>query len=240
MQSARHEAKELAQEVSDHVDQFVDAVKPHLRGWLHLVTAPLALVGGLVLTSTAPTQGGRLAAMVFTLTAGLLFATSAVYHRGTWGRRMAGALRRWDHANIFLIIAGSYTPFALMLPKAQAISLLVIVWTGAILGVIFRVFWIDAPRWLYVPVYVALGFVAIFYIKPLLTHGGWAILTLVVLGGALYTAGAIVYGIKRPNPSPRYFGFHEIFHSLTVLAFIAHFIAAALALFGPVAAAAAT
>ena len=236
MPSPRQEAKELAQEVSGHVDTFVEAVKPHLRGWLHLVMAPLALVGGLVLTSTAPTQNGRLAAMVFTLTAGLLFATSAVYHRGTWGRRMAAALRRWDHANIFLIIAGSYTPFALMLPKAQAISLLVIVWAGAILGVLFRVFWINAPRWLYVPVYVALGFVAVFYIKPLLTHGGWTILTFVLVGGALYTAGAIVYGIKRPNPSPRYFGFHEIFHALTILAFISHFVAATLALFGPVAA----
>lgn len=236
MPSPRQDAKELAQEVSDHVDTFVEAVKPHLRGWLHLVMAPLALVGGLVLTSTAPTQNGRLAAMVFTITAGLLFATSAVYHRGTWGRRMAGALRRWDHANIFLIIAGSYTPFALMLPKGQAISLLVIVWAGAILGVLFRVFWINAPRWLYVPVYVALGFVAIFYIKPLLTHGGWLILSFVIVGGALYTAGAIVYGIKRPNPSPRYFGFHEIFHALTILAFISHFVAATLALFGPVAA----
>ena len=236
MDSPRVEIKEFADEVGEQVDAFVDAVKPHLRGWLHLVMAPLAIVGGLVLTSTAPTQGGRLAAMVFTITAGLLFATSAVYHRGRWGGRMAATLRRWDHANIFLIIAGSYTPFALMLPRAQAVSLLVIVWTGAVLGVLFRVLWIDAPRWLYVPVYVALGFVAIFYIKPLLTHGGWTILSLVVAGGLLYTAGAVVYGIKRPNPSPRYFGFHEIFHALTVLAFISHFAAAALALFGPIAA----
>lgn len=234
-ESPRGEIKELATDVGEHAHSFVEAVKPHLRGWLHLVMAPLALVGGLVLTSTAPTQGGRLAAMVFTFTAGLLFATSAIYHRGHWGARMAGALRRWDHANIFLIIAGSYTPFALMLPRDQAVSLLVIVWTGAILGVIFRVFWVDAPRWLYVPVYVALGFVAVFYIKPLLTHGGWTILGFVLAGGALYTAGAIVYGLKRPNPFPRWFGFHEIFHALTVLAFISHFVAATLALFGPIA-----
>lgn len=235
MESPRAEMKELATDVGEHVDAFVDAVKPHLRGWLHLVMAPLALIGGLILTSTAPTQGGRIAAMVFTITAGLLFGTSAVYHRGKWGGKMAGALRRWDHANIFLIIAGSYTPFALMLPRRQAITLLVIVWSGAIMGVLFRVLWIGAPRWLYVPVYVALGFVAVFYIKPLLTHGGWTILAFVIAGGALYTAGAIVYGFKRPNPSPRWFGFHEIFHALTVLAFISHFVAATLALFGPIA-----
>lgn len=236
MESPRAEVKELAHEVTDHVDSIVDAVKPHLRGWLHLVTAPLALIGGLVLTSTAPTQGGRIAAMVFTITAGLLFATSAVYHRGRWRGRWAAALRRWDHANIFLIIAGSYTPFALMLPKDQAITLLAVVWTGAIIGVLFRVLWVGAPRWLYVPVYMALGYVAIFYIQPLFTYGGAAILALVVVGGLLYTAGGLVYGLKKPNPSPRYFGFHEIFHALTVLAFISHFVAAALALFGPVAA----
>lgn len=220
MESPRSEIKELAHDVGDHVDAFVEAVKPHLRGWLHLVMAPLALVGGLVLTSTAPTQGGRIAAMVFTITAGLLFGTSAVYHRGTWGRKMAGALRRWDHANIFLIIAGTYTPFALMLPRTQAITLLVIVWSGALIGVLFRVLWVGAPRWLYVPVYVALGWVAVFYIEPILTHGGWLILLFVALGGAFYTAGAIVYGLKRPNPSPRWFGFHEVFHTLTVAAFL--------------------
>ena len=122
-----------------------------------------------------------------------------------------------------------------MLPRTQAITLLVIVWSGAIIGVLFRVLWVGAPRWLYVPVYVALGWVAVFYIKPLLTHGGWTILAFVVAGGALYTAGAVVYGLKRPNPSPRWFGFHEIFHALTVLAFISHFVAATLALFGPIA-----
>ena len=228
---AQDAAREVARDVSEHVDELVEAVKPHLRGWLHLAMAPLALIGGMVLMSTAPTMKGRIAAFVFTLTAGLLFTTSAVYHRGRWGARWSAVLRRWDHANIFLIIAGSYTPFAMLLPRRQAITLLSIVWSGAVLGVLFRVFWIGAPRWLYVPVYAALGWVAVFYIGPLLTHGG----ALVVLGGLLYSAGAIVYGLKRPNPSPRWFGFHEIFHALTILAFIAHFIAAALALYGPVA-----
>ncbi|WP_144856407.1 PAQR family membrane homeostasis protein TrhA [Marihabitans asiaticum] len=232
---ARERAHDVASDVQNQVDELVDAVKPHLRGWLHLVMAPLALVGGMLLMSTAPTREGRIAAFVFTLTAGLLFTTSAVYHRGRWGDRLSAVLRRWDHANIFLIIAGSYTPFALLLPREQAITLLTIVWSGAIVGVLFRVFWIGAPRWLYVPVYVALGWVAVFYIRPLLTHGGLLIMSLVVLGGLFYSIGALVYGLKRPNPSPRWFGFHEIFHAFTILAFATHFVAAALALFGPIA-----
>ena len=209
--------------------------KPRLRGWFHLGMAPVVQLASLILIVVAPSLIARISIAIYLVGATLLFATSAIYHRGRWGTRMAAALRRWDHANIFLIIAGSYTPFALMLPRSQAVSLLVIVWSGAILGVIFRVCWVGAPRWLYVPVYMALGFVAVFYIKPLLTHGGWTILGFVLAGGALYTAGALVYGFKRPNPSPRWFGFHEIFHALTVLAFISHFVAATLALFGPIA-----
>jgi hemolysin III len=108
--------------------------------------------------------------------------------------------------------------------------MLLIVWIGAIAGVLFRVLWVSAPRWLYVPIYCALGWVAVFYMGPLLKHGGPVIVTLIAMGGALYTAGAIVYGIKRPNPSPRWFGFHEIFHALTILAFSAHYVAASLAL----------
>ncbi len=231
----RRDVADLAHDVQEHVEAVVDAVKPHLRGWLHLVMAPLALIGGIVLTGLAPTQGGRIAALVFTITAGLLFTTSAVYHRGRWGPRLDGMLRRWDHANIFLIIAGSYTPFALLLPRRDATILLLLVWGGAIGGVLFRVLWINAPRWLYVPIYAALGWVAVFYIKPLLTHGGWTIMGFVIAGGVLYTLGALVYGLKKPDPSPRWFGYHEIFHALTILAFLAHFAAATMALFGPIA-----
>jgi len=139
-------------------------------------------------------------------------------------------LRRLDHSNIFLIIAGTYTPFALLLPPDQGRTLLVIVWTGAVVGVLFRVFWSHAPRWLYVPVYVLLGWVAVFYFGPLLDHVGGAVMAWVVLGGVLYSIGAVVYGTKRPDISPRWFGFHEVFHALTVLAFGAHFVAASMAL----------
>jgi hemolysin III len=138
-------------------------------------------------------------------------------------------LRRFDHANIFLLIAGSYTPFTLILLHGSArVGLLVIVWTGAILGVAFRILWIDAPRWLYVPIYVALGFVAIFYAHDF-SSGGKDVIWLVAIGGGLYTLGGLVYGLKRPNPYPAWFGFHEIFHVFTIAAFVCHYVAASIA-----------
>ena len=214
------------------IETVVDAAKPHLRGWLHAGMTPLAVAAGIVLIALAPTTSGRVAATVFSITAWMLFGTSAVYHRGNWSPRVAGVLKRMDHSNIFLIIAGTYTPFALLLPRDDARTMLLIVWSGAILGVLFRVLWVGAPRWLYTPVYVALGWVAVFYLRPLLHFGGPAIVTLIAVGGLLYTIGAVVYGIKRPNPSPRWFGFHEIFHTLTVAAFTVHYIAASMSVYG--------
>ncbi len=197
-------------------------VKPHLRGWLHLGAFPLAVVTGGLLTLLAPPGSVRAAVAVFAASAALLFGVSALYHRGTWGPRAHAVLKRLDHANIFLIIAGSYTPFSvLLLPEGRARTLLWIVWSGAVGGVAFRVLWIGAPRWLYVPVYVALGWVAVVYL-PAFAAAGPAVLAFVVAGGLLYTLGGVVYGIRRPDPSPRWFGFHEVFHALTVLAFGAH------------------
>jgi len=211
----------------------VAAVKPKLRGWIHAGTFPLALAAGIVLVALAPNSKARIGAVIFAITAAMLFGTSAVYHRGTWSASATGLLKRMDHSNIFLIIAGTYTPFALLLlPPNQTRSLLLIAWIGAIGGVLFRVFWVGAPRWLYTPIYVALGWVAVFYLKPLYVHGGAAVVILIAVGGLLYTVGAVVYGIKRPNPSPRWFGFHEIFHVCTVAAFIAHYIAVSMAVYG--------
>ena len=223
------------QALEHRVGAALEHVKPHLRGWLHAGMTPVALVAGLVLVVLASTTEGKVSAAVFGATAVLLFGTSAVYHRGTWSPRVAGVLRRLDHSNIFLIIAGTYTPFALLLPGEQARTMLLIVWGGAVLGVLFRVFWAGAPRWLYVPAYVALGWVAVFYFGPLLEHAGGAVMAWIVVGGVLYSLGAVVYGTKRPNISPRWFGFHEVFHALTVLAFTAHFVAASLALTAPTA-----
>lgn len=136
-----------------------------------------------------------------------------------------GLLRRLDHSSIFLLIAGTYTPFAIMLlDENSARILLGLVWGGALVGIAFRVFWVGAPRWLFLPVYIALGWAAIFWLGDFAAAAGPAVLTLIIVGGALYSLGGLIYGLRRPNPLPRYFGFHEVFHSLTVAAFVVHYV----------------
>ncbi len=218
--------------IAHAAEVVVTALKPRLRGWIHAGTFPLALVASIVLVMLAPPVAAKVSCAVFGLSACLLFGTSAVYHRGNWSPRMAGILRRADHSNIFLVIAGTYTPLAvLLLPKSTATTLLIIVWSGAIIGLLARVFWLGAPRWLYVPIYVALGWVAVGYMPQFWNSpdGGPAVVWLVAIGGLAYTLGAVVYGLKRPNPSPRWFGFHEIFHVLTVVGYGCHFVAIAIA-----------
>jgi hemolysin III len=186
---------------------------------------PAVLISGLVLTALADTPRARIACGIFALTACLLFGVSALYHRGDWSPRMDGVLRRLDHANIFLIIAGTYTPLTmLLLPGAKGEWLLWSIWGAAAAGIAFRVFWVGAPRWLYTPCYIAMGWAAVFFLPDFMRTGGIAVLVLVVVGGLLYSAGGVIYGIKRPNPSPRWFGFHEVFHSLTVAAFLVHYV----------------
>jgi hemolysin III len=205
-------------------------LKPLLRGWLHAVTAPMALAAGIVLIVLAPHATARWAVAVYTLTAVLLFGTSALYHRGNWSPKVERLLKRIDHSNIFLIIAGSYTPFAVLLLEGHIRALVLwLVWLGALAGVVFRVLWVGAPRWLYTPLYIGMGWVAVFFLPEFMRRGGVAVLVLVAVGGLLYSAGGVIYAFKRPNPSPRYFGFHEIFHTLTVLAFICQYVAISLA-----------
>lgn len=197
-------------------------LKPSWRGWIHAGAFPLAVLGGLVLVILSPTIASRLAAAVFALTGMMLFGTSAVYHRGRWRMRIRLLLRRMDHANIFLIIAGTYTPLAvLMLPRLECIVLLTIMWAGAVLGVVFRLLWTTAPRWLFVPVYIGIGAAGVGYI-PHIWRASPTVGILVVVGGALYIAGAVIYALKRPNPAPAHFGFHEIFHTFTVLGYGCH------------------
>jgi hemolysin III len=209
-----------------------EALKPRLRGVLHQAAFSASLASGAVLVALSGGAMEHVAAAVYAGAVALLFGTSAAYHRGTWSARARDRMERLDHSMIFVLIAGTYTPFTLLLPRDDARTMLLIVWIGAVAGVLFRVFWVGAPRWLYTPVYVALGWVAVFYLGPLLKFGGPAIVTLIAVGGLLYTAGAVVYGIKRPNPSPRWFGFHEIFHTLTVAAFVVHYIAASMSVYG--------
>lgn len=228
-EGAHDAAQEAAHHVRERVREVKEEVKPKLRGWLHAATTPLALAAGIVLIVLSPTLTTRVGSAVFAGTALLLFGVSAFYNAGRWSPRTHAILRRIDHSNIFLLIAGSYTPFTLILLDGGArIGLLTIVWTGAVLGVLFRVFWSTAPRWIYTPIYVALGWVAIFYAHDLLSDGA-AVTTLIVVGGGLYTLGGLVYGIKKPDPFPTWFGFHEVFHTLTIAAFVCHYVAASIA-----------
>lgn len=221
---------EATDHIRDQVREVLDEVKPHLRGWLHAATAPLTLASGIVLIVLSPTPMSRIGSAVFAGSALVLFTVSAIYHRGTWSPRTWTFLRRFDHANIFLLIAGSYTPFTLLLLEGSERTLLLsVVWAGAVLGIAFRVMWAGAPRWFYTPIYIALGWAAIFFAGDFARSGGAAVLTLLAVGGALYTVGGIVYWLKRPNPSPTWFGFHEVFHTLTIAAFVAHYVGVSIA-----------
>ncbi|MBO9578251.1 MAG: hemolysin III family protein [Microbacteriaceae bacterium] len=202
-----------------------DEVKPTWRGWIHAGTFPVAIALGVVLVCLADGVFAKLMAGVFFASTLLLFGGSALYHRFNWSPKVKQVFRRIDHANIFLLIAGTYTPIATLgLPMPKSVVLISIVWGVALLGIAFRVFWVTAPRWLYVPLYLGLGWAALMYVADFFT---WipVSMILVFVGGAFYTAGAIVYGLKRPNPSPRHFGFHEIFHAGTLLAFLCHWTA---------------
>lgn len=204
-------------------------VKPRMRGWLHAGMFPAAAAAGIVLVLLAPSAEAKIACAVYVLSACLLFGVSGLYHRGTWSPRSSAVLRRLDHANIFLIIAGSYTPFTvLLLNGGERAALLWLVWAGALAGVAFRVFWVGAPRWLYTPCYLALGWAAVFFLPAFLRAGGATVLVLIIAGGLLYSTGAVVYGFKRPNPSPRWFGFHEVFHAFTLAAFAVHYVGVSL------------
>lgn len=219
-------------DVGGAVQDVSQSAKPKMRGWMHAGTFPLAVVSGIVIVLLAPTAEAKVASAIFAVTAALLFGVSALYHRGRWSPRASAILRRLDHANIFLIIAGTYTPFTLLLlDKGSARLLLTLVWAGALLGVAFRVLWLGAPRWLYVPVYVALGWAAAFWLPDFFNRGSAAIVALILAGGLLYSAGAIIYATRKPNPSPRWFGFHEVFHACTIAAFVVHYVGVSLAVY---------
>lgn len=208
--------------------------KPLWRGWIHAGTFPVAIAAGVVLIVLAQGPAAKWASAVFMTTSLLLFGISALYHRFNWKPRTKVLLKRFDHANIFLLIAGTYTPIAILaLPPEKGNLLLLLVWTGALLGIGFRVFWIHAPRWLYVPLYLMLGWAAVMYLPDLL-NANIAMMVLIIVGGVAYTLGAIIYALKKPNPIPGVFGFHEIFHTLTVVAFLSHWTAILLIAMNPI------
>lgn len=200
-------------------------IRPTWRGWIHAGTFPVAIVVGIALIILAQGAPAKWAAAVFMASSLLLFGNSALYHRFDWGPRVKAVLKRIDHANILLLIAGTYTPLAVLaLEPSKGTLLLYLVWSGALLGILFRVFWIGAPRWLYVALYLVLGWAAVMYMVDL-ARANVAMTILVCVGGVLYTVGAVIYAMKKPNPWPGRFGFHEIFHVCTVLAFLCHWTA---------------
>ena len=220
------------------VGQLTSAVaelRPRLRGWLHTYAAATSIASGASLVAVAAALRGKQAGWstsVYAATVTLLFGTSAMYHRFHWDERGQSVMRRLDHSMIFVFIAGTYTPIAVLtLPRTSAVAVLAVVWSGAVFGVLLKSAWPLAPRWLGVPCYVGLGWVAVFVMPDLLHNGGIAAFSLIVLGGVIYTLGALVYAVRWPNPAPQVFGFHEVFHSCTLVAAVCHYVAIWLAVF---------
>ena len=213
------------------MSQELATTPPKLRGWLHLLATPLVIVASLVLFILSG-ESFKLAVALYSITAIMLFSVSAVYHRVPWVPAKKKIWRRWDHANINLLIAGSYTPFAVaLLDDRDRNILLAVVWTGALVGVALRVFWVGAPRWLYVANYLLLGWVAIIYTPQLYKEGGLWVLLPILIGGLLYSIGTIFYALKLPGRNAKYFGFHELFHVFVLAAWISQYLAVSFAIY---------
>lgn len=207
--------------------------KPTMRGWLHAGITPFAIAMGIVNIVLAHGGLGKFAAAVYLASSVLLFGHSALYHRFNWSPRTKAILRRIDHANIFLLIAGTYTPLAIgTLPLAKAKILLLAVWLAATVGIALRVFWLNAPRLLYVGLYILMGWTAVFFLPGMFAANPVAVI-LIISGGLFYTVGAVFYAFKWPLRENKHFGFHELFHACTVMAFCCHQVAALLALLDP-------
>jgi hemolysin III len=233
---AEHRAHAVADRVEERAHAVAERVKPRLRGVLHEAAFAVSLVTGTALVCLAPDTQARVAAVIYAVSVALLFGTSAAYHRGPWTGRSHEVMKRLDHSMIFVLIAGTYTPFGLLLLSgASQWVVLGIVWGGALFGIVLRNLIRRPARWLFVALYIGLGWVAVAFLPQILDAGGLHILALLVAGGALYTAGAVVYALRRPDPSPRWFGFHEVFHAFTLAAFVVHYIAVSFTTYGAVA-----
>ncbi|MEH0938454.1 PAQR family membrane homeostasis protein TrhA [Micromonospora psammae] len=213
----------------------VDIGKPRMRGWLHTYAFFVALVCGIVLCAIAATRPGwapLVSCLIYSVTVCGLFGTSALYHRRVWSERGYQIMRRMDHSMIFVFIAGTYTPFCLLLlDRRMATIMLSLVWGGALAGVALKLIWPHAPRWVSAPLYLALGWVSVVMLPQILHRGGVTALALLAAGGAIYSAGAVFYALRRPNPWPTVFGHHEFFHACTLVAALCHHIAIYFALF---------
>ncbi len=201
-----------------------EPVKPRLRGVLHEYAFFVSLACGIVLILAASDGRARIAAAVYAVALSGLLGTSALYHRVTWRPGARRWMRRLDHSMIFILIAGTYTPVALLALKGSlATTILIVLWAGALGGVIFKLLWIDAPKWLFAAVYVTLGLVTAAVFGELPATIGWLGVAGLATGGLLYVIGAVVYASGRPNPWPKVFGYHEVFHTLVIVAAALHF-----------------
>ena len=202
--------------------------KPRLRGVLHQVAFVVALAVAPLLILGAEGTRRRAAAAVFAAAVAACFGASALYHRVTWTPRMRPWMRRIDHAGVYLLIAGTYTPVSLLVLRgAWRPVVLTIVWTGVAAAIILRLVWVTAPKWLAAVIGIALGWVAVVALPQLIAHLDPAAVALLVVGGLAYTAGAVVYARRRPDPAPAVFGYHELFHALTIVAVACHYVAIA-------------
>ena len=212
-----------------------DLGKPRLRGRLHQYAFFVALACGIVLCSIAASRPGIspfISCLVYSITVCGLFGISALYHRRIWSERGYQIMRRMDHSMIFIFIAGTYTPFCvLLLSGTLRTVMLSLIWGGALGGVAVKAIWPHLPRWVSAPLYLALGWAAVAIMPDVLRYGGWPELVLLCAGGVIYSAGAVFYALRRPNPWPTVFGHHEFFHACTLVAAICHHIAIYFALY---------
>jgi hemolysin III len=227
--SLRERAVDVKEAAVEAKQAAVEAVKPRLRGVLHQYSFFVALVGGAVLIIVAHGARTRVAMTVYALSVAGLLGTSALYHRRDWTDRARMWMRRLDHSMIFVLIAGTYTPFALLvLHGGLATAILIAVWAAALAGIVLNLVWVTAPKPVTAAVYIAVGWVAVAAMPQLADAIGVVGLGLILGGGVLYTAGAVIYALRKPNPVPGVFGYHEVFHALVVAAAVAHFTAVAI------------
>jgi hemolysin III len=204
-------------------------VKPRMRGWLHTYAFFVAIAAGVALCAVAATRPGiapLISCAIYSITVCGLFGVSALYHRRKWTPRRWALMRRLDHSMIFVFIAGTYTPFSILALRDSAQTvILATVWIGATLGVGLKMAWPHAPRWASTPLYIALGWVAVFVLPDVLHNAGVTALALLLAGGVAYSVGAVFYALRRPNPWPTVFGHHEFFHACTLVAAVCHMVA---------------
>ena len=227
--AAKEAVEERASAAKEATAEALAAVKPKLRGVSHEWAFFLSLGFGAALIILAETPKATLAVAIYAVSLSALFGTSALYHRVNWSRPQRRQwMRRLDHSMIFFLIAGTYTPFALLvLEGSLAMAILAVVWVGAVAGAIVEMIWIDHPKWASALIYLALGWVAVATFPDLWSEMGPVGTLLVAAGGLLYTAGAVAYAVQRPDPNPAIFGYHEVFHLFVIAAAIAHFSAVA-------------